>query len=125
MVLRRKYNLPIVFATQYFVSFDTSKEKAYIYAADILYLLTYIKCIYNIMIDEHRAMYEWYIDAKRTGPLNYQINDIIFVRNQTQSNTKKGVVDTLSYASIGPWELIKKQYSMVPTNCNIAFKKES
>ena len=64
--------------------------------------------VFHILIQETRAWYREYRNAKKLDPKLYNIGDIVLARKEVKSNKKKGIVGKTTYKFTGSWRIIEK-----------------
>ncbi len=68
--------------------------------------LTACHAIAELLVEEHRAYHRKFINANRPNPRVYAVGNIVFARQDVQSDARRECVNNLQYAFTGPWKVI-------------------
>lgn len=68
-------------------------------------LLTKCREVYELLIQEHRALHREYRNQQLTNPRKFSINDIVFTNVQVQSKASTNTVKKLAYVRRGPYKI--------------------
>ena len=106
LVMGREFNFPIDFSTDETFSTRNDPKAVFEYTKQLIALLKESREIYRILIEEHRAMHRELKNAEISKPRSFELDDLVLIRRQVQSNKKKELVDKSQYAFTGPWKIV-------------------
>ena len=108
VVTGRVFSFPIDFSASKHLDLTSTPDEVTNYAKTQAQLLSASKDILKVLIEEHRSYHRERINSLRRDPRVFNVDDIVFARRATRSDSKRGKVGKLMYAMTGPWRVVEK-----------------
>jgi hypothetical protein len=100
-----EFAFPIDYSTNKHWELKSSPTSVESYSRDLATLLSVLREVAQLLVQEHRAYHRELINSRHPDPHTYSIGNIVFACHATQSDAAKGHVDKLTYAFTGPWHM--------------------
>ena len=111
VALGREFSFPIDFSAGTHTDLTSAPGAVASYSRDLAERLA---ACHEIAGCWHREL----INARRPNPRTYSVNDIVFARRATRSDSKRGKVDKLIHPFTGPWRVTQSLSGAHLTNSN-------
>ncbi len=101
--VRRKFQFPIDFSSGKAAALTSPPGTVKSYSHLLAKCLSTCHKVALLLVRKQRCWHCKLVNSRRCNPSTYNIGHIVFARQATHSDSKRGVVDKLMYAFTGPW----------------------
>jgi hypothetical protein len=103
----RKFALPIEFSAGKHAELYSAPGTIESYSKELATYLESCREVAMLLVKEQRCWHRELINSQRCDPCVYSVGDIVFSRQATCSDLKRGQVDKLMHPFTGPWRIVK------------------